>query len=113
MESEAYQIKFQSFLSGRSQYTSTKESSNKLRIIHGVPQGSVLGPLLFILYISDLNKAIIHSYVHNFADDTVKFNIMCNSYECICIFMSLDLHELCNFYGIKYIILSENMFLID
>ena len=30
----------------------------------------MLGPLLFILYINDLNKAIIHSYVHHFADDT-------------------------------------------
>ena len=46
---------------------STSENAN---IIHGVPQGSVLGPLLFLICINDLHKAITHFTVHHFADDT-------------------------------------------
>lgn len=66
---------FKSYLTGRSQFvTINGKSSRKCQIQHGVPQGSVLGPLLFLIYINDLNLAIKHSTTIHFADDTSLLN---------------------------------------
>ena len=49
---------FKSYLIGRKQYTTVNGYiSDSHRILCGVPQDSVLGPLLFLLYINDLYKS--------------------------------------------------------
>ena len=67
---------FRSYLSDRKQYVSLQGFDSEPRsMLHGVPQGSVLGPLLFLIYINDLHNAIKHSHVYHFADDTNLLNI--------------------------------------
>ena len=61
----------QSYLLNRYQFVSVNGvSSEKLCIQSGVPQGSVLGPLLFIVFINDLPQMVQDSVVDIFADDT-------------------------------------------
>ena len=60
----------ESFLTGRSQTVMVNnDESLPAPVISGIPQGSVLGPLLFVIYINDLPE-IVNSNVYLFADDT-------------------------------------------
>ena len=62
---------FKSYLSNRKQYVSINgHDSNLADVKFSVPQGSVLGPLLFLVYINDFSEALKFCNVRHFADDT-------------------------------------------
>ena len=68
---------FKSYLSNRNQYVYINGFDSGLTTINcGVPQGSVLRPLLFLSYKNDLNQAIRFCKVRQSADDT---NLLCLS----------------------------------
>lgn len=86
---------FKSYLSERMQQTFVNNIlSTKLNVTTGVPQGSILGPLLFIIYLNDLAHLISNSKVIFYADDTV-------------------LYHSSNQYSTSYNVLQNDLVLID
>ena len=65
---------FRSYLQGRKQQvTVLGATSQELPVTSGVPQGSLLGPILFLLFVDDLPNAVKTSRVASYADDTKIF----------------------------------------
>ena len=65
---------FKDYLHERKQTVSIDtERSDELDIVTGVPQGSILGQLLFIIYINDMPNCIENCSVNLYADDTVIY----------------------------------------
>ena len=82
---------FKSYLSNRNQYVSINGYESGLVALNcSVPQGSVLGPLLLLLYINDLNQAIKICKVHHFADDT---NLLCLSNYIKKLYKLVNIHK--------------------
>ena len=76
---------FKSCLKNRTQRVNLPNTvSNSSTINHGVPQGSILEPLLFVIYINDLSLQCQYSFVFKYADDTT----VCDSGKSV-----LDIHR--------------------
>ena len=85
---------FESYLTDRKQSTRLDTSlSDELTITHGVPQGSILGPLLLNLYINDLPSAVKSSCFISYVDDTkIYCSFLVKNMNSCLVKMTEDLH---------------------
>ena len=73
---------FKSYLSNRKQYVLISGyDSNLADVKFSVPHGSVLGPLLFLVYINDLNQALKFCKVHHFAENANLIHFSKSAYR--------------------------------
>ena len=73
-----------SFLANRTQTVLLENTtSEKIAVTSGVPQGTGLGPILFLIYINDLLDYIKHSQIRLFADDSIIYRPIKTQADCI------------------------------
>ena len=80
--------------------------SSRLPITCGVPQGSVLGPLLFLLYINDLPLNVKHSNLSLFADDATLYQSS-GSVENVSTHLSSDVENINTWCYENYMTINE------
>ena len=84
---------FRNYLNNRMQIACINGNQSNPRLIQtGVPQGSILGPLLFILYINDIGVCFEHATVNIYADDTL-FYFAGSSIDSVSEALKADLHH--------------------
>ena len=89
----------QNFLLNRTQNVRVNNClSSGVNVVSGVPQGTVLGPILFVLYSADLPKVVRHSKLSLYADDTKVYKSIQNIADCK--LLQADLNSIFNWANI-------------
>ena len=99
---------FKAYLTKRTQSVNINGvQSDTEPLSYGVPQGSVLGPLLFIMYINDLPTVAKYCKVHLYADDTLLF-FESSSVQTIEAALSKDLGHVVRWLNQNYLMLNHS-----
>lgn len=97
---------FCSYLMGRYQVVKYGNTiSNNRDVEYGVPQGSVLGPVLFILYINDIVNVVTNCDIQMFADDTLLY-VVGNDVDVICETLNTELKNIFKWLGENNLMLN-------
>ena len=83
---------FKSYLTNRQQCVCINDSASKtLPVLSGVPQGSVLGPILFLIYVNDLPATVTNTKLLLFADDAKIYKSIANPTDVLLLQEDLNL----------------------
>ena len=94
------------YLSNRSQAVVLGgTTSNILPVVSGVPQGSVLGPLLFLIYIDQVASSVTYSNITMYADDIAMYKIITNPSDYT--YLQEDILSLCSWIANNYLTLNS------
>ena len=77
------------------------EQSPSLPVISGVPQGSVIGPLLFLIYINDITTSVSHSKLSLYADDIALYRTIHSVIDYL--LLQADVNSVANWVGINHL----------
>ena len=80
-----------------------------LPIVHRIPQGSNLAPLLFIMLVNDLPLCLMHSFIHMYADDT-SFYVTGKNLNELNTLINSDLENVSKWFTLNHLVINACMY---